>query len=81
MNPQGQKKVLGKGSQPLLACKSSFDLNFEGFVAFTAKTKLIDHYSKTLGGGLISGVNRMAIFTESAKKLVNPYYKNYLDAK
>ena len=69
------------GNMVAFACKTSFDLNFDGFVAFTAKTKLIDHYSQTLGAGLIYGVNRMAIDTESAKKLVNSYYKNYLDGK
>jgi hypothetical protein len=69
------------GNMVAFACKLSFDLNFDGFVAFTAKTKLIDHYTDTLGAGLIYGVNRMAIDTESAKKLVNSYYKNYLNGK
>lgn len=31
------------------ACKLSFQYGFEGFVAFTAKTKLIEHYEHTLG--------------------------------
>ena len=31
------------------ACKVSFQHGFEGYVSFTAKTKLIDHYTKTLG--------------------------------
>jgi len=59
------------------ACKMSFDLGFEGFVAFTAKTELIDHYAKTLGAQSIYSPERMAIFTSAAKNLVNSYYKNY----
>lgn len=63
------------------ACKISFDLKFEGFVAFTAKTELIHHYEKTLGAKLIFPPQRMAIFPDSAKKLVNSYYKNYPDGE
>lgn len=61
------------------ACKMSFDLGFEGFVAFTAKTDLIDHYSETLGAQSIYNSERMAIFTQAAKNLVNSYYKNYFN--
>jgi hypothetical protein len=60
------------------ACKISFDLKFGGFVAFTAKTALMDHYNQTLGAEHIFGTQRMAIPTESAKILVNSYYKNDL---
>lgn len=31
------------------ACKVSFQQIFNGFIAFTSKTKLIEHYQKTLG--------------------------------
>jgi hypothetical protein len=62
------------GNLVAFACKTSFDLGFEGFVAFTAKTKLIDHYAETLGAQLIYGHERMGIFTEAAKKLVDSYY-------
>jgi len=61
------------------ASKMSFDLGFEGFVAFTAKTDLIDHYSETLGAQSIYSSERMAIFTQAAKNLVNSYYKNYFN--
>jgi hypothetical protein len=47
-------------------------------VAFTAKTKLVNHYIETLGARLIYGKERMGIFTEDAENLVNSYYKNYL---
>lgn len=37
------------GNLVAYACKVSFQKGFEGFVAFDAKTKLIQHYEKTLG--------------------------------
>lgn len=61
------------------ACKMSFELGFDGFVAFTAKTKFINHYIEMLGAQLLYGYNRMGIFTEEARKLVNSYYKGYFD--
>lgn len=57
------------------ACKMSFELGFDGFVAFTAKTKLIQHYRETLGAQLVMGNNRMIIFPMQAQFLVNSYYK------
>lgn len=64
------------GNMVAFACKKSFDL---GFVAFVSKTELTDHYIQTLGAQLIYGNNRMAIFPESVKKLVNSYYNNYIN--
>jgi len=57
------------------ACKVSFQQGFEGFVGFTAKTKLIDHYLKTLGAYSLGG-NRMIIPTESAQILIDKYFKS-----
>ncbi|MDA3881762.1 MAG: hypothetical protein PF481_00590 [Bacteroidales bacterium] len=56
------------------ACKLSFQQNFEGFIAFTAKTQLIEYYENTLGAFRISG-QKMAIPTKSAKILVDKYFK------
>jgi hypothetical protein len=61
------------------ACMKSFELNFDGLVAFTAKTKLIEHYRKTLGAELLLGQQRMGIYTSAAKKLVHLYFKDYFD--
>jgi len=47
---------------------------FKGFVAFTAKTKLIDHYEKTLGAYLFKN-QRMIIDTQAARILVEKYFK------
>jgi hypothetical protein len=75
------KKYVGvPGNLVAFACKLSFDFGFEGFVGFTAKTQLIKHYADTLGAELIFK-NRMSISGNSAKKLVNSYYKNYLDGR
>ena len=57
------------------ACKVSFQQGFEGFVAFTAKTKLIAHYQKTLGANTLSE-NRMVIPSEASQILVDKYFKS-----
>ena len=51
-------------------------MGFDGFVVFIAKTKLIEHYKKTLGAKLISS-QRMIIENEDAKKLIYQYFKSY----
>lgn len=57
------------------ACKVSFQQGHNGFVAFTAKTRLIEHYEKTLGAYTIGG-HRMIIATDAAKILVDKYFKS-----
>jgi len=52
-----------------------FQKGFDGFVAFTAKTKLIRHYEKTLGAYHFGG-HRMIIPTHSAEVLIDKYFKN-----
>lgn len=47
----------------------------DGFVSFTAKSRLIKHYEKTLGAYHFGG-QRMIIPTLSAEKLVEKYFKN-----
>ena len=63
------------GNLVAYACKISFQHNFDGYVAFTAKTKLIDHYTKTLGAYHFGG-HRMIIPTQPAKLLVEKYFKS-----
>lgn len=62
------------GNLVAYACKISFQHGFNGFVAFTAKTNLVKHYEETLGAFHI-GRNRMIIPAESAKTLVEKYFK------
>ena len=78
----GAKKLYAgvAGNLVAFACKTGFDLGFDGVVAFTAKTRLIQHYIDSLGAEIIFR-NRMCISGNSAKKLVNSYYKNYSDGK
>jgi len=70
------KMYLGApGNLLAFACRLSFQKGFDGFVSFHAKSKLINHYEKTLGafhfGGLL-----MIINTNAAKHLVNKYFKS-----
>lgn len=62
------------GNLVAYACKISFQRGFDGYVAFTAKTKLIDHYEKTLGAYHFKN-QRMIIETLPARILVEKYYK------
>lgn len=54
----------------------SFQRGFDGFIAFDAKTALIEHYQKTLGAVHFRGT-RMVISEEAATVLVKKYFKNY----
>jgi len=62
------------GNLVAYACKISFQKGFEGYVSFTAKTKLIDHYEKTLGASHFKN-QRMIIETQAARILVEKYFK------
>lgn len=63
------------GNLVAFACKVSFQKGFEGFVVFTAKTKLIEHYEKKLGAFHFKN-HRMIIETDASKFLVEKYFKN-----
>jgi hypothetical protein len=62
------------GNLVAFACNLSFQFGFEGFVAFTAKTKLIKHYEEALGAYHF-GKQRMIIPTPAARILVDNYFK------
>lgn len=62
------------GNLVAYACKVSFQKGFDGFVSFTAKTKLIEHYEKTLGAYHF-GNHLMIIETHAAQKLIDKYFK------
>jgi hypothetical protein len=55
------------------ACKISFQMGFDGVIAFTSKTNLIHHYQEKLGAIRIGG-HLMTIETNAAKKLVERYF-------
>lgn len=68
------------GNLVAFGCKVSFEKNYGGVISFIAKSKLVEHYEKTLGAKLFGG-NRMFIDTREALILVNQYFKNFSDGK
>lgn len=73
---KGKNKVyLGvPGNLVAYACKISFDKGYDGYVAFDAKTALINHYKQTLGATHFKG-QRMYIDTLAAANLISKYFK------
>lgn len=74
---KGRTKVyLGvPGNLVAYACRLAFQKGFDGFVSFHSKTKLIEHYSKTLGAYHFGG-SLMIIETLPAKALIEKYFKS-----
>lgn len=69
------KTYLGvPGNLVAFACKLSFQRGGEGYVSFLSKSKLIEHYEKSLGAVHFGG-SLMVITTETALKLINKYFK------
>ena len=58
------------------ACKQSWDNDNFGYVAFNAKTNLIEHYEESIGAKRIGNSNQMIIEPFEASNLINKYYKN-----
>ena len=58
------------------AVKESYDLGYNGFVGFQAKTSLIDHYTKTLGAEQVGSSQQMNINEKKARVLYERYYGN-----
>ena len=63
------------GNLVAYACKVSFQNGFDGYLSFTAKTKLIDYYMKTLEAYHFGG-HLMIINTIAANKLIDKYFKS-----
>lgn len=57
-----------------IACKLSWDAGNEGYVQFTAKTDLVDHYIKMLNAKCIDW-HTLYIDTYGALALINKYFK------
>jgi len=74
---RGHKKIYEgvAGNLVAYACKVSFQQGFDGYVSFTAKSKLIEHYKKTLDATLFGG-QLMIINTIGAQRLIDRYFKN-----
>lgn len=72
----GRNKVyLGvPGNLFAFVCRISFHRGFDGYVSFTSKTQLIEHYEMTIGAKNIGG-QLMVITTDAALKLIDKYFK------
>lgn len=72
----GQNKIYEgvPGNLVAFACKTSLNNGLQGFVSFFSKTKLIDHYIKTLGAYHFGG-HLMVISTDPAQILIDKYFK------
>jgi hypothetical protein len=71
------KQYLGvAGNLVAFCCKRSFELGFDGEMAFTAKTRLIRHYEMTLGA-ISFGGQQMYIWTKAAIILVKKYFPDF----
>jgi hypothetical protein len=62
------------GNLVAYACRLSFQKGYEGYVSFHSKTKLIEHYEKSLGAHHF-GRQLMIIEKNAAKYLVEKYFK------
>ena len=54
-------------------CRQSFESGYDGFVVFTAKTALVNHYQLSLKAKILSH-NRMYLDTQAALFLLKHYY-------
>lgn len=63
------------GNLVAFACKQSFLRGTEGYVSFRSKTRLIDHYTETLGA-IHFGGHLMIINSEAALKLIEKYFES-----
>ena len=74
---RGRNKIYEgvSGNLVAYACKISYQNGFDGYLSFTAKTKLIDHYIKTLDAYHFGG-HLMIINTIAANKLIDKYFKS-----
>ena len=80
-NKSKAKEYIGVGPHLFAeAVKKSYELGFDGYVYFVAKTALIEHYEKTLCAKLINEKHRIMVIEErSAKELYERYYQNNSD--
>ena len=76
---RGSKKLyLGvPGNLVAFASKQFFLKGYDGYVSFESKTKLIQHYEKSLGAKILFG-NYMAINSIASAKLAGQYFPDFL---
>ena len=57
-----------------IACQVSFDAGYDGFVAFTSKSDLVEYYKEKLNAGVFRG-RQMYIDEEAARILLDKYMR------
>jgi hypothetical protein len=73
-NKGKEKAYMGvAGNLVAFACKLSFEKGYDGFISFTSKSKLIEHYKKSLGAKVFMG-NLMIIDTHESFRLFKRYF-------
>ncbi len=72
---KGKRKIYAgvPGNLVAFACKLSFEIGYEGYLAFDAKTVLIKHYQETLFATHFKGT-KMMIETPAANRLIDQYF-------
>ncbi|MBK7808606.1 MAG: hypothetical protein IPJ51_20315 [Saprospiraceae bacterium] len=60
------------------ACRLSWDNGNQGLVSFVSKSRLIDHYEKSLGAIHVGGF-KMVIFPKPAFQLIKQYYPHLVN--
>lgn len=63
------------GNLVAFACKLSFEIGYEGYLGFDAKTAMVEHYQKTLFATHFKGT-KMMIETSAAHRLIIQYFKS-----
>ncbi len=73
---KGKTKIYAgvPGNLVAFACKLSYAKDYEGYLAFDAKTVLAKHYQDTLYATHFRGT-KMMIETPAANRLINQYFK------
>lgn len=71
---RGKKYDGVAGNLVAYAAKLAFQLGHDGYVAFDAKSELVDHYKRTLGAQQIGRSQRMYLDAEASQRLVGFYF-------
>ena len=79
---RGKNKIyLGvPGNLVAFACKLAFEKGFDGAVSFYAKTRLIEHYKKTLYADHAGG-QLMIMSQQAGKRLIDQYFNEENNTK
>jgi len=74
LGTRGRYKGVG-GHLFAIACQRSVESGLGGYVAFNAKTGLIEHYARSLGARQVGRSQRMVIDEQAARKLIAQYLR------